>query len=96
MASILLRVFTWAVTAGLGSFLFNLGVGLFVFVGLDLLMDQALAVLQGYVSGIPADIFAILQLMGFTTGLSLLASAMVTSVALKVSIKKTHMGKMTA
>lgn len=96
MATLLLRVFTWAVTAGLGSFFFNLGIGLFVFVGLDLLITQALDVLQSYISGIPADMFAILQLMGFTTGLTMMASAMVTGVGLKVAIKKTHMGKLTA
>lgn len=96
MGSLFLKLFTWAVAAGLGSFLFNLGVGFFVFVGLDFVLDTVLGVVQNHVSGIPADMFAILQIMGFTTGLSMVASAMVTGVALKVAIKKTHMGSITA
>ena len=39
---------------------------------------------------------AILQLMGFTTGLSMIASAMVTAVALKVAVNKVTMGSIKA
>lgn len=90
------RVFAWAITFGLGSFLFKVGVAFFVFVGLDLVITQALNVLQGYIAGIPADMLSILELMGFSTGLSIMASAMVTAVALKTAINKVHMGSIKA
>lgn len=96
MFTILMRVFSWAITFGLGSFLFRIGVGLFVFVGLDLLITAALDVLQGYISGIPADLIQILELMGFSTGLSIMASAMITAVALKTAINKVNMGSIKA
>lgn len=90
------KLFMWAVTFGLGSFLFKIGVSFVVFIGLDLIITTALGVIQGYVSGIPADMMAILQLMGFTTGLTMLASAMVTAVALKTAINKVNMGSIKA
>lgn len=96
MFNIFVKVFSWAITFGLGSFLFKLGIAFFVFVGLDLLIDQALNLVQNHISGIPADMMAILQLMGFTTGLSMLASAMVTAVALKVAVNKVTMGSIKA
>ena len=96
MFNVLTRVFSWAITFGLGSFFFNIGVALFVFVGLDLLITQALNILQGYISGIPADMLSILELMGFSTGISIIASAMVTAVALKTSINKVNMGSIKA
>lgn len=96
MFNILMRVFSWAITFGLGSFLFKVGVALFVFVGLDLIITEALGVLQGYISGIPADILSILELMGFSTGLSIMASAMVTAVALKTAMNKVNLGSIKA
>ena len=96
MFNIFTRVFSWAITFGLGSFLFKVGVALFVFAGLDLLITQALDVLQGYISGIPSDMLAILELMGFSTGISIMASAMVTAVALKTAINKVNMGSIKA
>lgn len=96
MFNIFTRVFSWAITFGLGSFLFKVGVALFVFAGLDLLITQALDVLQGYISGIPADMLAILELMGFSTGISIMASAMVTAVALKTAINKVNLGSIKA
>lgn len=96
MWQIAVRAFSWAITFGLGSFLFKVGVALFVFVGLDLLIDGALSILQGYISGIPADLMQILELMGFSTGLSIMASAMITSVALKTAINKVNMGSIKA
>lgn len=96
MRALLERAFAWAITFGLGSFAFNLGVGFTVWVGMDFIMDSALSAIQSHVSGIPSDLLAILQLMGFSTGLSLLASAMVTGVGMKALMKKSTFGKMTA
>lgn len=96
MFNIMGRLFWWAVTFGLGSFLFKVGVALFVFIGLDLILTTALNVLQGYITGIPADMMMVLQLMGFSTGLSLMASAMVTAVAMKVAVSKVTMGSIKA
>ena len=96
MWQLAMKAFSWAITFGLGSFLFKVGVALFVFVGLDLLITQALNLLQGYISGIPADMLSILELMGFSTGISIMASAMVTAVALKTAINKVNMGSIKA
>lgn len=96
MWAIAQRIFVWSITFGLGSFLFNLGVGFTVWVGMDFVMEAALSAIQSHVSGIPSDLLAILQLMGFSTGLSLLASAMVTGVGMKALMKKSTFGKMTA
>lgn len=96
MFNILMRLFSWAITFGLGSFLFKVGVALFVFTGLDLLITAALNILQGYISGIPADLIQVLELMGFSTGLSIMASAMITAVALKTAINKVNMGSIKA
>lgn len=94
--NILMRVFAWAVTFGLGSFLFNLGVGFTVWVGMDFVMDGVLSVIQSNITGLPSDLLAILQLMGFSTGLSLLASAMATGVGIRMLTKKSTFGKIDA
>lgn len=96
MWQLAMKVLSWAITFGLGSFLFKVGVSLFVFVGLDLLITGALDILQGYISGIPADLIQVLELMGFSTGISIMASAMVTAVALKTAINKVNMGSIKA
>lgn len=96
MFGIMTRLFAWAITFGLGQFLINLGIGLFVFVGLDFVIEGALSLIQSNIDGLPADLLSILELMGFSTGLTMLASAMVTGVGIKVAMKKTTMGKITA
>lgn len=96
MWQLAMKAFSWAITFGLGSFLFRVGVAFSVFTGLRLLITGALDILQGYISGIPADMIQILELMGFSTGLSIMASAMVTAVALKTAINKVNMGSIKA
>lgn len=99
MQALLIRALTWAITFGLGDFLKALGLGLVTFVGLDLLFDQVFNILQSNINGITPDILAVLQLMGFSTGISMYMSAIATVIAFKVmtrTVKLSSKGTMQA
>lgn len=77
------RILQWAITTGIGDFLKAAGIGLVVFAGLDLLFDQLFNILQNHLNGITPEILAVLQIMGFSTGLSMFTSAISTAIAYK-------------
>ena len=64
LGGLLLTIFGWAFVGGLGDFLKNLGIGILVFAGINLVITNSLSVLQGYVNGFPSDLLQILELMG--------------------------------
>lgn len=68
---------------GLNQLLSGAGVGLVVFAGLSLMVEQALDTAVGYMSGLSGDISDIFLLCGADTGLSIIGSAVLTRLALQ-------------
>lgn len=64
--------------------LIALGIGLVVYLGSDFVIDSLIALLEGSISGIPSDVLQILELMGFSTGMTYLATAFVTGATFKL------------
>ena len=61
-----------------------LGIGLVVYLGSDFVIDTLITLLEGAISGIPSDVLQILELMGFSTGMTYLATAFVTGATFKL------------
>lgn len=61
-----------------------LGIGLVVYLGSDYVIDTLITLLEGSISGIPSDVLQILELMGFSTGMTYLATAFVTGATFKL------------
>lgn len=61
-----------------------LGIGLVVYLGSDFVIDSLITLLEGSISGIPSDVLQILELMGFSTGMTYLATAFVTGATFKL------------
>lgn len=83
MSKLLMMVISYA----LGSFVLKLftalGIGIFTYKGLEALLRKFLDQLNAFISGVPADLLQILELMGFSEGLSVITSAMLTAAAIK-------------
>jgi len=59
-----------------------LGIGTVTFLGMDALLDSAIAQAQSSLGGLTPDIVALLSMAGFITALSIISGAMVTSLSL--------------
>lgn len=59
-----------------------LGIGTVTFLGMDALLDSAIAQAQQSLGGLTPDIVALLSMAGFITALSIMSGAMVTSLTL--------------
>lgn len=61
-----------------------LGIGLVFYIGSDFVIDALISLLETSISGISADVLQILELMGFSTGMTYLATAFVTGATFKL------------
>ncbi len=68
-----------------------LGISFFTYKALDVVVTASLDKIQSTISGAPADLLNILALTGFPAAMSIIAGALLTSVA--ITSLKTFLGK---
>lgn len=66
--------------------LLALGVGFAVYTGADVVFTEAETFINAELAGLPADLYAIFQLMGVMQGLSILFAAYASATAIKVAL----------
>jgi len=68
---------------GVAGLLSGAGMGLVVFAGMAVMVEEFLDMATGMIGGLPSDILSIVLLAGLDTGLSMIGSAVLTRLAFK-------------
>lgn len=87
MPIFLARAFYWIIGASIGSLIFRIlsaiGLGVYTYKGLDVVLKKAFSQIQNYASALPVELLNIFAIAQVDTALTIIASAMLSSVAIK-------------
>lgn len=87
MPIVFARVLFWIIGASIGSLIFRIlaaiGLGVYTYNGLDVVLKKAFAQIQGYANALPVELLNIFAIAQVDTALTIIASAMLSSVAIK-------------
>ncbi|MEM8493536.1 MAG: DUF2523 family protein [Pseudomonadota bacterium] len=88
IVSAIVAIQGWLIAAVPGivaRILATLGIGFVAFSGLNLISDQIGVFLRGQLSGLPADMLSILNLMGVGTGIEMLIAGISVFFVIKIA-----------
>lgn len=90
MPAVFARVLYWIIGAAIGSVIFRIfaaiGLGVYTYKGLDVVLRNAFQQIEGYANALPVELLNIFAIAQVDTALTIIASAMLSSVAIKFAL----------
>jgi hypothetical protein len=82
LAALIIGALSWAVRGLVARVLVHLGLGVVTYVGMGVLIGKFSTFITQQIGGLPADVFAVTQLLGVTT----MVNMVITAVTVKLTL----------